>query len=330
MIQRLFKGVTPGLIIVNAVILLSVWTGPFINTPPEHFFCFDGKPMPLYSLLKNIAGNTEIGILINFSFVVFISFLLVSLNTSLFFIPERTTLPSILFGLFSGIFIPCQLLNPVLPASLLMIVALKRIISAYRKEGTAFSFFDASLLIGTGALFYANLIWFGIILLTGVVILKGYSLKETILSVTGLFMPFALLAGIYYVFSFDLAGLAETIKFNLSKDCGGYLLSKPEIAALTVSGISVLAGVLYLFPQVKKIKIKSRKIFILLLWWFLVSAALFLFSPSSSVEVIYLTAVPSVYFITYMLVVSRVKIIRELMLAGIVISVALVQILSYF
>ncbi|MGQ9620526.1 MAG: hypothetical protein ACUVTX_06015, partial [Bacteroidales bacterium] len=219
MLLKLFKGITPEAIFFNLVILTAIWVSPFIN--PQHAsFYFDVRPMPLYALLKSFASSTSTGTVINFSILLIISFLLVHFNTVLYFIPERTCLPSVLFALFSGFFVQYQSLNPVIPASVFMILALNRIIDSYRKNGTAFSFFDASLMIGIGSLFYANLIWFGFILIPGVIILRGYNLKELIISVIGLFVPFIITAEIYYILSYDLQNLVEDIKYNLFTETG--------------------------------------------------------------------------------------------------------------
>ncbi|MGQ9621756.1 MAG: hypothetical protein ACUVTX_12385, partial [Bacteroidales bacterium] len=90
-----------------------------------------------------------------------------------------------------------------------------------------------------------------------------------------------------------------------------------------------LTGIIFLFPRIKNIKIRSRKIFILLLWWFLISLVLYFVSPCASVELVYLVAMPAAYFITYYLVFSKANILKEVMFLALVLATASIQIIEY-
>ena len=70
---------------------------------------------------------------------------------------------------------------------------------SYRIPGIAYNFFDAGILIGIGSLFYANLIWFGLLLIIGIAILRTGNIKEIAISVIGLVTPYVMTFGIYYV-----------------------------------------------------------------------------------------------------------------------------------
>ena len=57
-------------------------------------------------------------------------------------------------------------------------LAVIRIIDGYRKAGIANNFFDAGILISTGSLFYANLIWFGVLVIIGIALIRTVSISE--------------------------------------------------------------------------------------------------------------------------------------------------------
>ncbi len=329
MFLKLFKSIGPGGILLNIVIVSLLWIGSFIQECPSVFY-YDENPMPLYQLLLNIAGKPHQGTAFSFFFVLIVSFLIINLNDSLFFIPERTYLPSLIYGFFSAFFVQYQKLNPVIPASLFLIYALKRIMDSYHKKGTAFSFFDASLLIGTGSLFYANLIWFGVIIVIGVIIIRGYNLKELILSVSGLAVPFIITAGILYLLSIKPVSVIESLYDNLFRKMPDYGFSSVEIIAMIIAGFSVVTGIFFLLQNIRGMKIKSREIFILLIWVFIISVILFLFSPCASAELIYIAAIPAVYFISYFLIYNKTKAIKEFVIAALFLSAASIQILRYF
>ena len=70
---------------------------------------------------------------------------------------------------------------------------------AYRIQGIAYNFFDAGILIGIGSLFYANLIWFGLLVIIGIALLRTGNIKEIAISFIGLLTPYIMTFGIYYV-----------------------------------------------------------------------------------------------------------------------------------
>ena len=92
-------------------------------------------------------------------------------------------------------------MNPVIPASIFLMMAIMRIMDGYHKTGTAYNYFDAGLLISTGSLFYANLIWFGLLVIIGIALLRTGNLKEIVISIFGLLTPYLITFGLYYVAS---------------------------------------------------------------------------------------------------------------------------------
>ncbi len=96
----------------------------------------------------------------------------------------------LMYILFSGFFPSLQTLNPVIPAAVFLMLAIRRIMDGYRKQGTAYNFFDAGILISTGSLFYGDLIWFGLLVIIGIVILRSVNLLELLTALLGLLTPY--------------------------------------------------------------------------------------------------------------------------------------------
>jgi len=169
--------------------------------------------MVLYGIIKQITdSNLTIGVIFAFLSLTIMLFLLVRFNTSVFFINKRTFLPALFYILFSAMLPQQQVMNPVLPASIFLMIALMRIMSTYRKKGTAFNFFDAGILISIASMFYANIIWFGLLMIVGIVLIRTSNIKEISISVLGLLTPYILLSGLYYVLGI----------FFFETDIGGY------------------------------------------------------------------------------------------------------------
>ncbi|MGD0343295.1 MAG: DUF6427 family protein, partial [Bacteroidales bacterium] len=205
MLLKLLRGTGPGILFLLILITCIFWAGSFLHPQLPGIFIYEIRPMPLYGILKMAIGTNPI-IMEIFTYVLFffMLFLLVNFNTSIFFINERTFLPACFYLLFIAIFPQCQILNPVLPASVFLMLAMRSIMDSYRKPGTAYNFFDAGIFISMGALFYADMIWFGILLIAGIILLRSGNFKEIITSLLGLAAPFVITTGLYYVLGKDI------------------------------------------------------------------------------------------------------------------------------
>ena len=328
MILRIFKGTGPGVISLICITLIAFWASALLNPQIPAAFNYETIPMPLYGFLKQITGNNPlVGVIFSFSMVFLMAFLLVNFNTAVFFINERTFFPALIYILFSGLFPQYQLLNPVLPASVFLLLAIRKIMDGYLKPGTAYCFFDAGILISTGSLFYANLIWFGVLLLIGIVLLRTFNLKEIAISILGLLTPYFLTFSLYYVIGKDLAALLSLIGNNFLDKSAGYQFSNLTIVALIFSGIFILVSIAFLFMLMNTKKIKSRKTFSLFIWVFLISIGIYIVLPSVSVEIVWLISIPVSYFLAHYFVIVKKRLVPEIFFAVMLVIILLIQIL---
>jgi hypothetical protein len=328
MILRTFKGTSPGVILLITVTIIVTWISAYIHPSGISASRFDSDPMPLYGLLTAVSGKAEhLGVIMAFVLVGIISFLLVNFNTTSFFINERTYLPALLYILAGGFFPEYQSLNPALPASLFLMLAIIRIMDAYRKPGIANNFFDAGILISTGSLFYANLIWFGLLIIIGIALIRTINISDITIAILGLLTPFLILFGIYYSVGKDIRALMTLIRSNLFLRTEGYLFSRMSIIGLIIGAIIIIISLAYLFTLLNSKKIKSRKTFSLLIWVFLISVAVYIIMPSVSAEMIWITAIPASYFLTHYFVFMRKKLIPEILISVLFLLILTIQIL---
>jgi hypothetical protein len=287
--------------------------------------------MPLYGLLKMAIGSNPLtGEIFTLALFCFMLFYLVSFNTSIFFINERTFLPAYFYILFIAIFPQCQVLNPVLPASVFLMMAMKRIMDSYRKPGTAYNFFDAGIYISIGTLFYADLAWFGVLLIAGIILLRSGNFIEILISLFGLAAPFIITAGLYYVLGKDIGILLEDIRDNLLEKAAGYQFTRLAIILLIYTGLIVIVSTGFLVMRMNSKKIKSRKTFSLLLWSLVISVALFLFVPSVSVEIVWIAGIPACYLLAHYFIFERKKVFAEIVFTLFFLLVLLIQTLKIF
>jgi hypothetical protein len=327
MILRFYKGSGPGVLLLIIITLVGVWISAFLNPAMDSISVYEADPMPLYRVLKLLVGNNPFtGVLCSFLIVSFMAFLLVNFNTTAVFISERTFLPASIYILSCGLFPQYQLLNPVLPASLFLMLAIIRIIDSYHKQGIAYNYFDAGILISTGSLFYANLIWFGLLLIIGIALLRTGDLMEIAISVIGLLTPFLIALGLYYVTGKEMESLLTTVVNNLFSKSSGYHLPVLTVVSFIIECIILLVCIAYLVKLMSTKKIKSRKTFSLLLWVFLISAGIYIVLPSVSIEIIWLISIPGSYFMTHYFVFKKKKLIPEIFFSVLLVLVLLIQI----
>jgi hypothetical protein len=263
--------------------------------------------------------------------VLIVASLLVTFNTGSFFVNERTFLPATVYIILSSLFPYWTVFNPVLPATILFIFAIMRIASTYRQPGISYNYFDAALLLSTGSLLYANLIWFGLILFAGIFLLRTFNITEAGVAIIGLITPYALLYGFFYVSGNNLNDLTTQIATSLFRDSGDYDWSRMLIVAMIFASLTLFIALLHLLSVLNSKKVRSRKIFALLIWILIISLSVFLFVPSASAELFPLLLIPVSYVIPHFYhSMGRKKVVPELMFTGTLILVITLQLLRFF
>ena len=331
MISKLFRGTGPGVIFLIIITLILLWISAFVTPQVQPASVYEVRPMPLYRIAKLITGNSlHAGVIFSFIVLTILLFLLVNFNTSVFFLGERTFFPAVIYIIFSAVLTSLQVMNPVLPSALFLTMALKRIMESYRKPGTAFNFFDAALLISTGSLFYANLVWFGLLVFIGIALLRTGNVVEIFTSFIGLLTPYILVFGIYYVLGRDTGELVADIRENLFADSPEAVISRVAIVALILSGLMILVSTVFLMQHINSMKIKSRKTFYLLLWGIGISIVLYFAVPSASVELLWIVAISASYILANYYIYIKKRIIPEIFFTGFLLLVISIQVISLF
>jgi hypothetical protein len=327
MLLRTFKGTGPGVIFMIIITLIAVWLSAIMSQRLHPRFIYESDPMPLYGLLKSLINNSHtLGVIISFLLVSLMSFLMVNFNTIVFFIHERTFLPALFYALLGGLFPDHQILNPVLPAAVFLIMAIFRIMDGYHISGTAYNYFDAGILISTGSLFYANLIWFGVLVIIGIALLRTGNLKEIVISVLGLLTPYLITFGLYYVIGKDVGDLMKVLGDNLFSKPTYYPFPALTVVTLVFCSALIFISLVKLFQQMNNKKIKSRKTFSLMIWTLIISLIVYFALPSASIEIIWLTSIPVSYFLTHYFVFVKKKLVPEILFTLLFVFILLIQI----
>ncbi len=110
---------------------------------------------------------------------------------------EVNLYPGLFFVLLSC-FIPDFLyLSPVLLGNLFFLFALVELFDTYKNPACADRIFNAGLWTGIASLFYMPFLFFFIVIMSGLNILRAFSLRERLMALIGLLLPYSF-AGLYF------------------------------------------------------------------------------------------------------------------------------------
>jgi hypothetical protein len=196
---------------------------------------------------------------------------------------------------------------------------------SYKVQGTAYSFFDAGVLICSGSLLYAGLIWFGILLIVAIIVLRPFNIREILISLAGLLTPLFIFTGFYYVLGYDMDYLRSALNYNLFVREADTSIPLLNVTILLIAGAVVLVSVSQLLGALKEKRIKSRKTFTLLFWTFFISAGMFVVLKPVSLEILWIASIPLTYFLCHYFVFSRKKKVSGILFTLLLILVIIIQ-----
>lgn len=295
---KLFRGTGIGPWLMMTIIAGALWAEHFID-PPENLAPAAGTFMPLWRIIHAfLAQSPFMAVVASFAILLLLVIILVRFNTTLFFIPRRTYLPALFFIIFYSVFPGDMVLNPCLPAALFVTIGLWRMMAAYRMNGIAYNLFDAALIVSFAGMFYAGALWFVLLVIIGLLILRSPDLREIAITLFGALLPWVVLYAVWYLTGRELSDLTEIIGNNLFEDSPSVFYSRTLIILLILMALWILQALVTLLSELPSKKIRSRKIFTLLLWMLTLCAIAFVFVPAISVELMALAAIPLAYIMT--------------------------------
>jgi hypothetical protein len=312
MILRLFKSKQPATIVLIILTGLMVWLRPFFDAGISRAFPFDSDPMPLYHLLTLVLWhNHYFRVLFAFIFVIFTGFLLVRLNTRYIIITERTNLPALFFILLSSSIVGLNRLNPVIFGALFLLLAIDRILESYKQEGLSYRYFEAALLLAIGSLFYANLIFFVIILWVALALFRPFHWREWVFTILGIAIPYLFLFSYYYLNNISFSESVTRVTTHIMPDHTALSFKRPYTIFITYLFFLIIVASEFMIRHFPTKKIQARKTFMLFFWLFLSSLAVYLLVPSSSIELIYILAIPVSFVLSHYFAFAKSKWLPE-------------------
>ena len=310
---RFFRGSGAGPVLLMVLAALGLWSKHLISPPgPENLAALE--PMPLWELvIKLFSGSPLAAVIFSFVLMIAVVIVMIRFNTEIFFIPRRTYLPALLYILLYSVFPGEMILNPALPASLLILAALWRMISSYRLNGMSFNFFDAALMISSAGLLYAGSVWLLVVVFIGALVLRSPDARELILALAGALLPWIVMYAVWYVSGASPGELTGIIRHNLFDQSASVDWSRTIVILLVVAGLNIFPSLLYLAREMPTYKIRSRKTWEIMMWLILIITAVLIFVPSVSAEITAVAAIPVSFVMANYMVFTRRVVMAEIL-----------------
>ena len=312
MFLKLFKGGQPALLFFIPVIAVLIWL-KYLIIPQPVSMAFEPNPMPFYRWISELLENQVcLGKLITLVLNIFIALWLSRLNTKFILLKQRTYLPAILYLLVVGSYLPLQQLNPVVFASILLVIGIEMMFDAYKKEGLSLEFFMTAFLISLASLFYARSVFLILVVWTGLSLLRAIYWREWAFTILGFITPYVFLFSWYYLSGQNLSENWEMIRYNFVHDRDTAYLNTSYIIFYAYLLLVIILASRKMLGAYQGLKIYIRKFFRLNFWIFAFIMAAFLLIYSRAIEMIYFVAIPVSYILSWYFFNIRSKLAGEI------------------
>jgi hypothetical protein len=307
MILKFFKQTLPSVFILITVVAMLLWLKSTITS--AHFESyFDSVKMPFYLGIANIIGNSIIlSKVFGFIMLLFSAFSLLQFNSKHIIIKYRTYLPSLFYILLSSSFVPLQRLNPAVFASFFLIIAINQIFSVYDNSKPLDNIFKAGLFVGIAALFYLPAIFYFVLLLIAILIIKSIDFRDLTAALFGFLTPWFFYFSYHYLVNDNALAIFQIFEVTWNVRPAEKELGMLFIVFYSFCGLIFVISSTFLLRSLPTQKISIRKFHTIFLWFILISGAITFFVPFCSVEMLYIASFPVSFIISNYFTFSKNK-----------------------
>ena len=298
------------------VILIAVWIWmPAFLSPEISIVSRLEDQMPLYRLLTMaLDGNELLPKLVAFGLMLFGSFLLVRINAKFVLVQQKTFLPALFFILIASHSPDLLQWNPVLPATLFVILVLEIIFRSYSDEPNTYRFFNAGILLGLGSLFYAPLIYLLAFIWIACNLQRPFYWREYIFPILGFMVPYIFVLAYLFFGDKNIPEFLVTVKSNFIFEFRFPQYHWTYWILAIYLGLLVLISGGYLLKVFQFRKKYIRDYFKALIWLLFINLLVFMFLSGFDTGINYLLAISVSFIFTNYFINARKSIGNKVLL----------------
>jgi hypothetical protein len=262
----LFKQKAPGtvaiLFITGLLVKLPLFTRPALITAST-----DG---PVFRALALSLARTSPAVSGTLAFVLLLANALIinSVVNQYRMTSKQTFLPALAYLLITSLVPEWSLLSAPLCASLLIQIAFVLVMRLYGAQQASGRIFNIGVLTGLAGFCYAPALFFGIIALLGLMVLRPLRINELFLFLLGVMTPtYFYGVGLFLYDKLVWRMLVPQLHFSIIQRAPSYAL----LAAIVLLVMPFLLGSYYVQANLRKMLIQARKNWSLSLFWLLVA-----------------------------------------------------------
>jgi len=270
--------------------------------------------MPLYYLFYHyLAGQGFWQVFIGFTLVVINSFFVAQLGSSFLILKRQSYLPGIIYVITVSSVKGLQALLPVHLATFFVLVSILFIFDTYHKKVEITYTFNASFFLAVASLFYLPvLVLFPLVWISIFVLQKEDNWRVLIIPIIGFSTPW-LFVWAYSFLNDSFSSVWKEIIIMLWSRNNSYLIDPFFLSLTAVVTFMTTLGSLSVISAYHRMKVSSRKYFVIFYWMLglvLVSALALI---SIGIEIVILSTIPVVYFISHYLLSDKKMIWKEVL-----------------
>jgi hypothetical protein len=245
--------------------------------------------------------------LLALTLVLAIGFYLTGFNSRYIILKERSLLPAFFFVMIVSSIISLQRLHPVIPAMVLLIIALDKLLSSYKTERLSYNFFEAAFFIGAGSLLYFHLIWFVFLVWIALLILRPVIWREWMFSILGVFLPLVFYSAGYFLLNDTFEPVIDVLTVNFTASADNNYIFLPEIIFFSFLLLLIIFASRNFLHSMAIMKILPRKIFLLFFWMWFLSVVVYTVVETANIELLMPAAIPVSFLLSHYILSIRSK-----------------------
>lgn len=315
MLATILKSNHSFVIIIILIIGTALWGFTLLEPPMP--LSVSITEMPLYtSIFQLLSKNRVLFAIISFAIVLTQGFLLIGFNKKHILISNRTFLPAFFYIFITGSIVLCQAFSPVLLGGFFIFYAIDFLFRTYRIDYALNEIYMSGFLIAIASFFWAPFIYFIILLFISLIIMRTFNLREWIIALLGFVTPLFFMFVIYYVFvpEQDSLNLLYFVISELTISENLIHIDMPYYVFFSFLILLILVTSIKIIGNYQSKKIKTRKYFEINWWYFFVAILLFAVLKRSSLDIIYLVALPVSFLLTEFFYSVRSKTVLNIIL----------------
>jgi len=271
--------------------------------------------MPLYYLIfPFFKTQTFWQVFTAFIVVIFNSFFIAQMGFGFLFLKKRSYLPGIIYLITVSSLHELQAFLPVHLATLFVLISIYFIFDTFHKKVEITYTFNASFFLAIGSLFYLPVVvLFPLVWISIFVLQKDDNWRLLAVPVLGFGVPW-LFIWVYSFLTDSYAKLWNELVTMLWRSHNGYLLNPYFLALTAIVAILTTLGSLSVISHFLRMKVSSRKYFVIFFWMLGLLMASALGLLTIDIEIVALSTIPVAYIVSNYLLFNEKTIVKEVFL----------------